>query len=60
VHVEVNIDQSGNATTKADTPALNQFGSELGKFVEQKYRQLLANDLKPNGQIGRTIAGGYR
>lgn len=60
VHVEVNIDQSGNATTKADTPALNQFGSELGKFVEQKYRQLLANDLKPNGQIGRTMAGGYR
>ncbi|MCG9962333.1 phage tail tape measure protein [Shewanella cutis] len=60
VHVEVNIDQSGNATTTADTPALSQFGSELGKFVEQKYRQLLANDLKPNGQIGRTIAGGYR
>lgn len=60
VHVEVNIDQSGNATTKADTPALSQFGSELGKFVEQKYRQLLANDLKPNGQIGRTMAGGYR
>lgn len=60
VHVEVNIDQSGNATTTADTPVLSQFGSELGKFVEQKYRQLLANDLKPNGQIGRTIAGGYR
>lgn len=60
VHVEVNIDQSGNATTKADTPALNQFGSELGKFVEQKYRELLAKDLRPNGQIGRTMAGGYR
>ncbi|WP_249554275.1 phage tail tape measure protein [Shewanella sp. 8A] len=60
VHVEVNIDQSGKATTTADTPALSQFGSELGKFVEQKYRQLLANDLKPNGQIGRTMAGGYR
>ncbi|MCU8057796.1 phage tail tape measure protein [Shewanella sp. SM34] len=60
VHVEVNIDQSGNATTKADTPALNQFGSEMGKFVEQKYRELLAKDLRPNGQIGRTMAGGYR
>jgi lambda family phage tail tape measure protein len=60
VHVEVNIDQSGNATTKADTPALNQFGSELGKFVEQKYRELLAKDLRPNGQIGRSMAGGYR
>lgn len=60
VHVEVNIDQSGNATTKADTPALNQFGSELGKFVEQKYRELLAKDLRPNGQIGRAMAGGYR
>ncbi|WP_176399918.1 phage tail tape measure protein [Shewanella sp. Shew256] len=60
VHVEVNIDQSGNATTTADTPALSQFGSELGKFVEQKYRELLAKDLRPNGQIGRTIAGGYR
>lgn len=60
VHVEVNIDQSGNATTKDDTPALNQFGSELGKFVEQKYRELLAKDLRPNGQIGRTMAGGYR
>jgi lambda family phage tail tape measure protein len=60
VHVEVNIDQSGNATTKADTPALSQFGSELGKFVEQKYRELLAKDLRPNGQIGRTMAGGYR
>ena len=60
VHVEVNIDQSGNATTTADTPALSQFGSELGKFVEQKYRELLAKDLRPNGQIGRTMAGGYR
>lgn len=60
VHVEVNIDQSGNATTKADTPALNQFGSELGKFVEQKYRELLSKDLRPNGQIGRAMAGGYR
>jgi hypothetical protein len=39
---------------------LSQFGAELGKFVEQRYRDLLAKDLRPNGQIGRTMAGGYR
>ncbi|MGI2095454.1 phage tail tape measure protein [Shewanella glacialipiscicola] len=60
VNVQVNIDQNGTATTTSDKPQLNQFGSELGKFVEQKYRELLAKDLRPNGQIGRTMAGGYR
>jgi len=60
VIVQINIEKSGNATTTSDTPALNQFGSEIGKFVEQKYRELLAKDLRPNGQIGRSMAGGYR
>lgn len=60
VIVQINIEKSGNTTTTTDTPALNQFGSEIGKFVEQKYRELLAKDLRPNGQIGRSMAGGYR
>lgn len=60
VNVQVHIDQTGTATSTTDTATFSQFGSELGRFVEQKYRELLAKDLRPNGQIGRSMAGGYR
>lgn len=57
ITVQVNIDSSGEADVSSSAPAADQFGRELGTFVEQKYRQLLARDLRRDGAIGRAING---
>jgi len=55
VQVFVNIDGNGNASSSSDEPAMNQFGSELGAFVEAKYRALQARDLKDGGSLNTAI-----
>lgn len=60
INVVVNIDSGGLAGVTSDATGLEQFGSELGRFVEQKYRQLVARDLSDGGQIKRAMSGGYR
>lgn len=60
INVVVNIDSSGNADVSSDRSGIDQFGSELGRFIEQKYNQLLARDLNDGGQIKRAMSGGYR
>jgi lambda family phage tail tape measure protein len=57
VNVYVTISDSGTTTT-TDAPAAQQFGQELGQFVESKYRQLLARDLADGGAIKQTIKSG--
>lgn len=52
--VYIKIESSGE--TQAQAPAgLEQFGSELGKFVESLYRRLLARDLSDGGTIRRAM-----
>ncbi len=55
VNVQVNIDGSGQTTTSA-TSGYETFANEIGKLIEQKYRQLLSRDLKQGGTI-RTALG---
>lgn len=57
VNVYVTISDSGTSTT-TDAPAAQQFGQELGQFVETKYRQLLARDLADGGAIKQSIKTG--
>lgn len=60
INVVVNIDSGGGADVSSDRAGIDQFGSELGRFIEQKYRQLIDRDLSDGGQIKRAMAGGYR
>ncbi|HCF4138179.1 TPA: phage tail tape measure protein [Pseudomonas aeruginosa] len=57
INVEVNIASDGSANVSSSQPGLDQFGRDIGTFVEQKYRQLLARDLRRDGAIGRAIKG---
>lgn len=50
VQVLITINQDGSS--QVDTPAgLEQFGTELGQFVDQRYRKNLTRDLQPGGQL---------
>ncbi|MFG9233299.1 phage tail tape measure protein [Pseudomonas aeruginosa] len=57
INVEVNIASDGSANVSSSQPGLDQFGRDIGTFVEQKYRQLLTRDLRRDGAIGRAING---
>ncbi|HCK0410052.1 TPA: phage tail tape measure protein [Pseudomonas aeruginosa] len=57
INVKVNIASDGSANVSSSQPGLDQFGRDIGTFVEQKYRQLLARDLRRDGAIGRAING---
>lgn len=57
ISVEVNIAADGTVDTTSTAPAGQQFGKELGVYVEGLYRRLLAKDLSPGGQIWRSQKG---
>jgi lambda family phage tail tape measure protein len=57
IHVSVSIDGEGNAASSADTAGYEQFGSELATFVEQKYNQMMAKDLRQGGRINTALKG---
>ena len=48
--VFITIDGNGNATSQSG-PGLEQFGSEIGRFVDQRYQQLKKRDISPGGDI---------
>lgn len=51
VQVFVNIASDGSVTSTSDDSGLQQFGSELGAFVDARYRVLISRDLKDGGAI---------
>lgn len=55
VVVNISISQDGGASVESKAPMMDQFGKEIGAFVEAKYRKLLSMDLRPDGAIGRTM-----
>ena len=56
VHVEVNV-SGGGVDVSATDSSYQQFGADIGRFVEQRYRQLVSQDLRPGGQIWRSMNG---
>ncbi|UCS17420.1 UNVERIFIED_ORG: phage tail tape measure protein [Hafnia paralvei] len=54
--VTIHIDGSGNTATQA-TVGYEQFGSDIGRYVDQRYRTLRDRDLRPGGTIQRAIKG---
>jgi lambda family phage tail tape measure protein len=57
ISVRVNVASDGSTSATSSDPSYQQFGKELGDFVEQKYRQLLRKDLSQGGSITRAIKG---
>lgn len=57
IHVSVSIDGEGNAASSTNTAGYEQFGSELATFVEQKYNQMMAKDLRQGGRINTALKG---
>lgn len=57
VKVDITIMSDGSSEV-ATQPGLEQFGRELGEFVERKYRQLLGRDLQQGGAIWRAKQNG--
>lgn len=55
--VYINIDGNGNTSTKTSA-GLEQFGAEIGRFVDQRYKQNLMRDIKPGGDIWNATRGG--
>lgn len=54
--VNINIDSSGNTDTQSSA-GYEQFGSQIGSFVDQRYRALLMRDLQPGGDIWNSTKG---
>lgn len=54
--VYITIDGNGNTQTQA-SPGLEQFGAEVGKFVDQRYKQNVMRDIRPGGDIWNAMKG---
>lgn len=54
--VYISIDSSGQ-TTQTTTPGWEQFGSEIGQLVDQRYRALRDKDLGQNGVLTQRLGG---
>lgn len=48
--VYITIDSNGN-TSSQSTSGMEEFGSEIGRFVDQRYQQLKMRDIRPGGDI---------
>lgn len=54
--VYITIDGNGNTTSQSSS-GLEQFGSEIGRFVDQRYQQLKKRDISPGGDIWNAMKG---
>ncbi|EPM4163697.1 phage tail tape measure protein [Enterobacter sp. 04-C-01-SI_S15] len=54
--VYINIDSNGNTSTQAPS-GLEQFGADVGRFVDQRYKQNVMRDIRPGGDIWNAMKG---
>ncbi len=54
--VYITIDGNGNTTTQT-SPGLEQFGADVGRFVDQRYKQNVMRDIRPGGDIWNAMKG---
>lgn len=54
--VYITIDGNGNTQTQA-SPGLEQFGAEVGEFVDRRYKQNVMRDIRPGGDIWNAMKG---
>jgi len=56
VQVNITISDSGSQST-TNAADWRQFGNEIGRFVDERYKQNLSRDLRDDGDIGRVVKG---
>jgi len=56
VQVNISISDSGSSST-TNSADWRQFGNEIGRFVDERYKRNLARDLRDDGDIGRVVRG---
>ncbi|EMO6747316.1 TPA: phage tail tape measure protein [Enterobacter hormaechei] len=54
--VYITIDGNGNASTQT-SPGFEQFGADVGKYVDQRYKQNIMRDIRPGGDIWNAMKG---
>ncbi|WP_439682292.1 phage tail tape measure protein [Enterobacter asburiae] len=54
--VYITIDSKGNTSTQAPS-GLEQFGADVGRFVDQRYKQNVMRDIRPGGDIWNAMKG---
>ncbi len=55
--VTIHIDGNGNTQTRA-SGGYEQFGREVGNFVDRRYRELIGRDISPGGAVWNLAKGG--
>jgi lambda family phage tail tape measure protein len=55
--VNIHIDGNGNTQTQA-SGGYEQFGREVGNFVDRRYRELISRDMSPGGALWNLAKGG--
>ncbi|MDE9553440.1 phage tail tape measure protein, partial [Xenorhabdus bovienii] len=55
---QVSIVISDKGVDSTSSPRWEQFGSEIGRFVDQRYRELIGRDLGQGGILSNAIKGG--
>lgn len=48
---------SGDKTSTESSSGFEEFGQQIGSFVEKKYRELQAKDMRPGGAIWNAVKG---
>ncbi|WBV23040.1 phage tail tape measure protein [Pantoea piersonii] len=54
--VYITIDSNGNTSTQSSS-GWEQFGSEIGNFVDQRYKKNMMRDIRPGGDIWNAMKG---
>ncbi|MCU6671172.1 phage tail tape measure protein [Enterobacteriaceae bacterium H4N4] len=54
--VYITIDGNGNTSTTTSA-GLEQFGADVGRFVDQRYKQNVMRDISPGGDIWNAMKG---
>ncbi|HHP0437112.1 TPA: phage tail tape measure protein [Klebsiella pneumoniae] len=54
--VYITIDGNGNTSTQT-SPGLEQFGADVARFVDQRYKQNVMRDISPGGDIWNAMKG---
>lgn len=54
--VYITIDSNGNTSTQAPA-GLEQFGTDVGRYVDQRYKQNVIRDIRPGGDIWNAMKG---
>jgi lambda family phage tail tape measure protein len=57
IQVSIAIASDGSTDVSSNQSGLQQFGTEVGKLVEQKYKELEARSLSAQGNIRKAING---